>query len=322
MTLRPDSKLFLLLLAMCLFIGAIPLGICAFAEGEAPQWPALAAAILAIGLAVSLVVSQALVARLRRLSDESRRMAERLDAKNQELARVNKGYMEILGFVSHEIKGPLSASLLSAASLQQGAPGELNETQRRLIAIVCRNLEYAADMIRDYLDLSRIEKGEIVPQPARLSVRGEVIEPVIADLAPAIESSRMTVILDVPEELSLSADRRLLRIVFQNLIGNAAKYGREGGRIQVSVKELSDAWEFHVWNEGIGVPADRQHSLFTKFGRILDPRALGVKGTGLGLFIVRDILLRHGGDIRFECEEGRWADFIFTLPKTASAAQP
>lgn len=243
---------------------------------------------------------------------------ERLNTQNKALERSNRNYMEMLGFVSHELKGPLSSSVLSAHSLRQEIGGPLSDAQKNMIAIVCRNLDYASDMIKNYLDLSRIEKGELELNARQIRVAEEVIRPVIDDLQPMIAQNGMTVQLSVQEDLSLSADPELLRIVFQNLVSNAARYGRAKGAIRIWSRHAEQGWEFHVWNEGIGVPQDKRQVLFEKFGRVRDPRFSKQKGSGLGLFITRDILHRHGGDIRVECEEGSWIDFVVTLPEGCS----
>jgi two-component system NtrC family sensor kinase len=243
----------------------------------------------------------------------------RLNAQNQQLERLNRNYMEMLGFVSHELKGPLSSSVMSANALRQEIVGPLTETQKRCAAIICRNLDYATAMIQNYLDLSRIEKNELRINRARFPVAERVIQPVLQDLEPAILNKKTQVEVDVPPEVEIDADRDLMRIVFQNLIGNAVKYGRAEGKVRVWVKDAGEQWEFHVWNQGVGVPEEKRDQLFTKFGRIQDPRLTAEKGTGLGLFITRDILLRHGSEIAVQGEDGHWIDFLFTLPKAPAA---
>jgi two-component system NtrC family sensor kinase len=244
---------------------------------------------------------------------------DRLNTQNQQLERLNRNYMEMLGFVSHELKGPLSSSVMSANALRQEIVGPLTDTQKRCASIVCRNLDYATTMIQNYLDLSRIEKNELQINRARFKVMGGVIRLVLQDSEPALQAKKMHIDVQIPDALEIEADRDLLRIVFQNLISNAVKYGRPEGKARIWAEDMDDRWEFHVWNEGVGVAKDKRDILFRKFGRIQDPRLTAEKGTGLGLFITRDILRRHGGDITVQSEEGQWIEFVITLPKRPPA---
>jgi len=138
--------------------------------------------------------------------------------------------------------------------------------------------------------------------------------PVLREMKGRFDEKKMTVEVDLAEDLLVQADPSLLQIVFENLLSNAAKYGREGALVRIFGRRLNGFTELHVWNEGQGVPADQVDELFRKFSRLQAPRSQ-VRGTGLGLFITREIVRTHGGDIRAESEHGRWIDFIFSLPR-------
>ena len=123
----------------------------------------------------------------------------------------------------------------------------------------------------------------------------------------------MRVEVDLTEDLVVQADPALLQIVCENLLSNAAKYGRQGGRVRVWGQRSSGWVELHVWNEGDGVPVDKREELFQKFSRL--HTGSYERGTGLGLFITREIVLKLGGRIWAESEYGQWADFVVTLPR-------
>ena len=125
----------------------------------------------------------------------------------------------------------------------------------------------------------------------------------------------MRVEADFPEDLFIRADPALMEIVYENLLGNATRYGRDGGRIRLWGRRLEDKVELHVWNDGPGVASDQIDKLFKKFSRPLPQ--LGnqpVRGAGLGLFITREIIRRHGGAIRAQSSHNEWLDIIFELP--------
>jgi signal transduction histidine kinase len=126
----------------------------------------------------------------------------------------------------------------------------------------------------------------------------------------------------VDDGLCGECDPALITSVFQNLLSNAVKYGRDGGTIRVSGERTDGELRFSVWNEGRGFTRDAGEKLFGKFTRVglggVDTRT----GTGLGLFVSRTIIERHGGRIWAQSEPELWAEFLFTLPVRAVAGDP
>ena len=234
---------------------------------------------------------------------------------NKELKKINRNYMEMLGFVSHELKNPLASAIMSLYTVKDGYLGKINEAQKKGLASVAKSLDYFHDMIKNYLDLSRLEKGELKAHRKIISLRAEVIDPILAGLEQEINQKKIKVENLIPETTEFYADRDLLRIVYDNLLSNAIKYGAENGKIRLSVEENKSWTILSVYNEGQGIPKDRIAKLFKKFSRVDTPGFAGKKGTGLGLYICKEIIEKHGGMIRVDSQEGKWAKFIFSLPK-------
>jgi signal transduction histidine kinase len=131
-----------------------------------------------------------------------------------------------------------------------------------------------------------------------------------------LESRTMKVRNNIAADVVLHADVNMVREVFENLIGNATKYGRDGGALEISARPLDGFVEFVVRNEGDGIPPDKIGNLFQKFSRIESTdRDRAKRGTGLGLFITKNIVEAHGGRICAESRIGEWTEFIFTLPR-------
>jgi signal transduction histidine kinase len=146
----------------------------------------------------------------------------------------------------------------------------------------------------------------------------EGLAPVLEDEKQQLEARRMQVILENEEafrRVENEADPVLLRIVFNNLIGNALKYGKEGGKVWVGFREEPAELLFYVKNEGQGIPPDKLNLVFEKFARLEGELERRRRGTGLGLFNAKQIVEKHGGRIWAESEEGKWANFLFTLPR-------
>lgn len=235
--------------------------------------------------------------------------------QKEEIERINKNYMDMLGFVTHEFRSTLASALFNVQLLQEDAYGKLTPDQKEGLELVTDSLNYLEEMTEGYLQLSRIERGELVVNHTHVHLRESVIEPVCKRLAPVFATKSRRLILDVPSSLVVYGDANLLRVVYENLASNAVKYGREGGEIRLEGQPISDDMaRLSVWNEGPGIPPDRMAQLFGKFQRFdVDAQSIH-RGTGLGLYIVKQIIVRHGGDIWLESEDDRGVRFVFTLP--------
>ena len=250
---------------------------------------------------------------LREQRQEIEAHRQTLMATNEELEETNRNYMEMLAFVSHELRNPLASSIMTLETVTKGYLGELTEQQAEALGRLDRNLHYFLGMIGEYLDLSRLERGEMVVSPENLMVRDEVIAPALDSLAAGFEGQRMQVDNRVPDDLAINVDRSLMRVVFDNLLANAIKYGREEGAVTLDAAVGEDEVTLWVQNEGEGIPADQIDKLFQKFGRLETHKLQGKKGTGLGLYVCRQIIAKHGGRIWAESAPGEWARFSLSL---------
>jgi signal transduction histidine kinase len=264
----------------------------------------------------------AMVQQIRERNDQLAKMNVELSGMNRDLQRQNKSYMELLGFVVHELKTPINSITFGLSSMMAQSVGQLNEKQHQLADVIMRNAAYLNAMIRNYLDLSRIEKGELTISPSPVLLREEVIEPIQYQLGPQLTAARMTISNQVPAGVAVEADLNLLRVVMNNLLGNAAKYGATDSQIQVRFEDLGEWIQVGVWNTGPGVPAVNAERLFSKFTDLASKDRRGRKGTGLGLFITRKIIEKHGGTVWAEGEAGKWICFNFRIRKAMQGDPP
>lgn len=238
---------------------------------------------------------------------------EQLARTNDSLKGLNTHYMETLQFVSHEMNGPLASIMNYTYMLRQGLLGPLTEKQTSGLGVMSTNLKHVMEMIRHYLNLARIESGEMQPVLGRVVVRDDVIATVLASLDGELHARNMRVEDLIGPKVILHADLNMIREVFENLLSNAVKYGRGGGVICLDCRCEGQWAEFAVRNEGEGIVPEKRGELFQKFSRI-ETGAKGRRGTGLGLFICRQIIQAHGGSIRVESDVGHWTEFRFRLP--------
>jgi two-component system, NtrC family, sensor kinase len=243
-------------------------------------------------------------------------MAKVLEERESKLKALNKSYMEMLGFVSHELKSPVSAIMNYIFLLRQHKLGALTEPQEKAVKNIETSSSRIVEMVRHYLNLSRIENGELRPIPTRVAVLEDVVTPLLETFESDIAAHRMRVENRIDAGSILRTDLNMTREVFENLFSNAIKYGREDAPIVLGARTVDGFVEFSIRNEGPGIPADKIDAVFQKFTRLEDQQYIRrQKGTGLGLFITRHIIEAHGGKITVESRPQEWVEFRFTLPR-------
>lgn len=241
---------------------------------------------------------------------------EKLEKTNSSLNSLNRTYMETVGFISHELKSPLATIMNYVYLIREQKLGPVTEKQAKALRNIDQSIRRIVEMVRNYLSLSRLEKGELEPVKTRVNVLHEVLTPVLDALEVVAQNQQMTFVNTVGQEIYIHADLNMMREVFENLIGNALKYGREGGMIKLSAQAEEKVVRFTVFNEGDGIEPEKLDSLFQKFTRLEDDLAARKqRGTGLGLFITKHIINAHSGEIHVESKYGEWTEFIFTLPR-------
>lgn len=247
------------------------------------------------------------------MADEIQADRQRIIEQKEQIEALNRDYIDMLGFVTHEFRGTLGAALFNVQLLEESEPEDLSEDSREMIRVVADALRNLDEITREYLELARIESGALVVNREEVRLVGDVVEPVLRDLQPHLRARRMQVDVSVPPATTVPADPTLLRVVFHNVLGNAAKYGAEGGRIAIECEEREGRAVISIWNDGQSIPSDRLPTLFRKFSRHDVDEATGRRGSGLGLFIVKQIVLGHGGEVWVESEEGKGTRFLFSI---------
>jgi signal transduction histidine kinase len=223
-----------------------------------------------------------------------------------------------LSTVSHEMRNPLNAMLGFSNLLLTGAAGPLNDKQQTYVRRVDDASRHLLRLVNDYLDLARVMSGSLPVQPEAVEV-GPEVQNVLDLLGPTAAAKNVSLHSEIPASAIARADRLRLRQVLMNLVSNGIKYTPARGHVRVEVAGGSNGVRISVIDTGVGIPADRQHLVFTEFAQ-LRPDARG-EGTGLGLALTKRFVEAMGGFIRFTSSEGAGTIFDVWLPGEQSPRQ-
>ena len=217
---------------------------------------------------------------------------------------LNKQYLDLVGFVTHELKGILASVVLNTYSLEKGILGPITDSQRKTLKSISRNLDYLTATVKNFLNLSRIDKGEMRLNIRKFLFRETLINDAIEAFSQLAKEKGIEVENNIGSQLELNSDSDLLQIVVNNLLSNAVKYGSKNGKIVLNSKKIGDYIEFEFYNDGKLIAEDDKGKLFKKFSRLHYEDMPKVKGSGIGLYITKEIIEQHKGKIWLETKQG------------------
>jgi two-component system phosphate regulon sensor histidine kinase PhoR len=220
---------------------------------------------------------------------------------------------EFVANVSHELRTPLSLIKSAVETLIEGGK-EDPAVLSRFLHIIDKHANRLALLIDDLLLLSTLDSGGLRLDRQPISFR-TVVQEAIDDLRARAEARDVTLVNSVPGALVAVVDSERIRQVVSNLLDNAIKYGRQGGKATIEGRTLPNGRvEVTIADDGPGIPRESQERIFERFYRVDKARSREQGGTGLGLAIVKHVIQAHGGDVRLESEAGAGSTFILTLP--------
>ena len=229
--------------------------------------------------------------------------------------RIEKTKSEFVSITAHQLRTPLSAIKWTLQMLLDNDLGEITAEQREFIEKAYKSNERVVTVINDLLNVTRIEEGKHLFKLTLINLTTIIQEAVFAYKEIA-EKKKIILKFEEPKEKlpQVKVDVEKIKIVIQNLMENAIHYTLEKGEVTIFLKYVKNEIEFRIKDTGIGIPEKHQHRLFTKFFR--SPKAITMEtdGSGLGLFITKNIIEAHNGKIGFESEENKGSTFWFTLP--------
>jgi len=230
-----------------------------------------------------------------------------------EIRRLEKMRSDFVANVSHELRTPITSIKGFTETLLDGAMYE-EETCRNFLQIISDESERLYRLIRDILDLSKIEQKRITLQPQRICLQ-ELISSAAALLREQAQRKNLTVRLPEPQPpIWLTADKDCLQQILLNLLANAVAYTPENGMIAIEAETEGKNVKLMVRDTGIGIPEEDLPRIFERFYRVDKARSRDSGGTGLGLAIVKHLVEILQGEIHVESSEGAGTTFTVTLP--------
>jgi signal transduction histidine kinase/putative methionine-R-sulfoxide reductase with GAF domain len=250
---------------------------------------------------------------------DARQALEREHQRAEALAQLERARREFMQIASHELRTPLTVIRGYASMLEEGSLGQLPPAaQQALKTLLDKSTEMRVQVERMLL-LARLEDGAIPPQMNQLDLR-QVLKEAIDRVRPqvALKHGEMQVAL-ADEPLSVIGDAERLGTAVDNLLQNAVKFTADAPRIQVKGLRNNGRISIVVQDNGIGIPEEARGRLFEKFYRVNDPTLHNVAGTGIGLYLVRQVVEGHGGEVKVNSRPGAGSCFEIDLPAARTA---
>ena len=219
---------------------------------------------------------------------------------------------EFISNVSHELRSPLTG-ILGYVELLEDETSPLDDEQRQMLEVIDRSAHRLLALVEDLLTISRIEAGNFPLTMSRIELN-TVIERAADMFLPIVERRGLTLTTTVESGLEFDADPVQLERVVANLLSNSVKFTDAGGQIEVVGRRDGGDAVISVRDTGIGVPLAEQHNLFTRFFRSSLSQQGATQGTGLGLFIVKQIVDGHGGTVEATSKPGEGTTITVRLP--------
>jgi len=251
-----------------------------------------------------------------------KRAIKEVRVKLEQQKEIDKMKSELVSLASHQLRTPLTSVKWYSKMLLKGEAGELTQKQKRYLGEVFQGNERMIDLVRNLLNVSRIEMGmfSINPKPTDI---GEVLGEVIKEQSPFVEEKKHEVVVETPERLpKISTDPVLMRMVFQNIFGNAVKYTPVRGKITCKIDKKDKKIIIGIKDTGVGIPEKQQNQVFQKLFRGDNVVREHSEGTGLELYITKAMVDALSGKIWFKSKEGEGTTFWVALPFRGPKTRP
>ena len=240
----------------------------------------------------------------------------------ERLATIEKNKTQFLNLASHELRGPLTVVRGYASMLEGGLLGDLNERGRKAVPVISAKVLEMNALIEQMIEAARLEDGALMLRPEANDLR-DIVTAAVDSARPVLDGGHKIRVRCPDRPVHVRVDGERVKTIVSNLVNNAIKYSPEGGPIDIDVVNRGGIARVSVKDQGVGIANEDLPILFTRFGRVSTPQTDHLPGTGLGLYLGRQLARLHGGEITVDSDPGRGSTFTLHLPvSAASSADP
>lgn len=232
----------------------------------------------------------------------------------ENLARAHKSKSEFISIVSHQLKTPITGIEWNMELLFSKYKSGLNRKQLEILDNVVLSNRTISRMVSDLLDVARIDRNDLFTKKEEIDIV-EIVERVLAKNEVLGKENKVKIKFLVDDNMpKIMGDKKKTEVVLDNLVSNAIKYNQEGGSVSINVRRDGKRAIITVRDTGIGIPKGDEKMIFEKFYRSENASSKDVSGTGLGLYITKNIIERSGGKLWFHSNDGKGSVFFVSLP--------
>ncbi|HUQ31679.1 MAG TPA: ATP-binding protein [Pyrinomonadaceae bacterium] len=253
---------------------------------------------------------------LEELNGQLNKTNRELNEANSKLRELAEMKEEFLALTTHDLRSPLTVISGVISFFTSGRLGELSPEQKNMVSMMERNTQNLIELVNDLLDASKLESGTMRLDLVSIDVREVIKELRDTMLLPLAKEKGIELVEAIADDLpNIEADRAKLRRILLNLLTNALKFTQKGGRVEILTETQGDGRvRISVSDTGVGIAPEDVERLFDKYEQTRSRATRGEKGTGLGLYITKQLVELHGSRISVVSEPGKGSTFSFTLP--------
>ena len=232
----------------------------------------------------------------------------------ERLAEASRLKSEFISIVSHQLRSPLSNLKWTIELLMSGKLGKIEEKQIEYFKIIKENSNRMHQLISDLLTVSKIESAKLPFKKEIFSIK-ELTKALINEYKVLASATNVEIILvNSKNLLKTFSDPSQIKLVMENLLDNAVRYTKEKGKVEINISQKNNDVLFSIKDSGVGIPEKDQKYIFQKFFRSENALRHQTKGSGLGLYISKEIIKKAKGEIGFDSKENKGSTFWFTIP--------
>ena len=246
--------------------------------------------------------------------DEVQELGDAFNKMTAGLKRLQELKNEFVFIAAHELRTPVTAIKGYISMIFEDTKANLTDSVRQSLETVSRANDRLVQLVNDILEIARSEAGRLKIEVFAVDIR-ESTEAILEEVAPLAAEKKLTLVYQPPADLPLVlADTARLKEIIMNFVSNAIKYNRESGLVTITHEIADDKIVTHVADTGYGLSSEDQRHVFEKFFRSEAEIFKKIQGTGLGLFITKELVEKMGGQVWVKSEKNKGSTFSFSFP--------